>query len=43
LGAYFKFVMPPASFFLFLVGIVGLYLWSVQLAKVWFIKKYGYE
>jgi Mg2+-importing ATPase len=43
LGAYFKFVMPPASFFLFLIGIVALYLWSVQVAKVWFIKKYGYE
>jgi len=43
LGAYFKFVMPPASFFLFLIAIVGLYLWSVQAAKVWFIKKYGYE
>ncbi len=43
LGAYFKFVMPPASFFLFLIGIVGLYLWSVQAAKGWFIKKYGYE
>ena len=43
LGAYFKFVMPPATFFLFLVGIVGLYLWSVQSLKVWFIKKYGYE
>ena len=43
LGAYFKFVMPPASFFLFLILIVGLYLWSVQALKVWFIKKYGYE
>ncbi|MBF0512284.1 MAG: magnesium-translocating P-type ATPase, partial [Candidatus Omnitrophica bacterium] len=43
LGAYFKFVMPPASFFFFLILIVGLYLWSVQLAKGWFIKKYGYE
>jgi len=43
LGAYFKFIMPPASFFLFLIAIVGLYLWSVQAAKVWFIKKYGYE
>ena len=43
LGAYFKFVMPPASFFLFLIGIVGLYLWSVQVMKVWFIKKFGYE
>ncbi len=43
LGAYFKFIMPPASFFLFLILIVGFYLWSVQAAKVWFIKKYGYE
>jgi len=43
LGNYFKFVMPPATFFLFLILIVGLYLWSVQAAKVWFIKKYGYE
>ncbi len=43
LGAYFKFVMPPGAFFIFLVLIVGLYLWSVQAAKTWFIKKYGYE
>ncbi|MDE2009249.1 MAG: magnesium-translocating P-type ATPase [Candidatus Omnitrophica bacterium] len=43
LGAYFKFVMPPASFFLFLFGILALYLWLVQVTKVWFIKKYGYE
>jgi Mg2+-importing ATPase len=43
LGNYFKFVMPPASFFLFLILIVGFYLWSVQAMKVWFIKKYGYE
>jgi P-type Mg2+ transporter len=43
LGAYFKFVMPPGAFFLFLILIVGLYLWSVQAAKQWFIKKYGYE
>jgi len=43
LGAYFKFVMPPATFFLTLIAILALYLWSVQLLKVWFIKKYGYE
>lgn len=43
LGNYFKLVMPPAAFFLFLILIIGLYLWSVQAAKVWFIKKYGYE
>lgn len=43
LGNYFKFVMPPATFFLALIIILGLYLWSVQVMKVWFIKKYGYE
>jgi len=43
LGNYFKFVMPPPLFFLYLVLIVGLYLWSVQVLKAWFIKKYGYE
>jgi len=43
LGAYFKFVMPPGSFFLFLVLIVGIYLWSVQMLKTWFVRKYGYE
>ncbi|MDE2222051.1 MAG: magnesium-translocating P-type ATPase [Candidatus Omnitrophica bacterium] len=43
LGAYFKFVMPPASFFLFLLAILALYLWMVQVTKAWFIKKYGYE
>jgi len=43
LGAYFKFVMPPATFFLFLIAIVGVYLWSVQNLKTWFVKKYGYE
>jgi len=43
LGQYFKFVMPPATFFLALILIVIAYLYTVQLAKNWFIKKYGYE
>lgn len=43
LGAYFKFVLPPGTFFLFLIFIVGIYLWSVQVLKTWFVKKYGYE
>jgi len=43
LGAYFKFVMPPGSFFIFLLFIVGIYLLSVQTLKTWFVKKYGYE
>ncbi|MEI7998028.1 MAG: magnesium-translocating P-type ATPase [Candidatus Omnitrophota bacterium] len=43
LGAHFGFVMPPASFFLALLAILGLYLFTVQQVKNWFIKKYGYE
>ena len=43
LGTYFGFVMPPMLFFVALILIVGLYLWTVQAAKSWFIKKYGYE
>jgi Mg2+-importing ATPase len=40
---YFKFVIPSASFILILILIVTTYLLTVQLAKKWFIKKYGYE
>jgi Mg2+-importing ATPase len=43
LGRYFGFVAPPPSYFLALIIIVGAYLWSVQIVKNWFIKKYGYE
>jgi Mg2+-importing ATPase len=43
LGQYFKFVMPPAMYFVALFCIVALYLYTVQKVKVWFIKKYGYE
>ena len=43
LGSYFKFVMPPGTFYIFLILIVGSYLWSVQSLKTWFVKKYGYE
>ena len=43
LGASFKFVMPPATFFVALVLIVGAYLLAVQWMKNRFIRKYGYE
>ena len=43
LGKHFGFVMPPASYFIALIFIVGLYLFTVQIVKSWFIKKYGYE
>ncbi len=42
-GKYFKFVVPPLSFFAALIIIIGLYLLMVQKVKSWFIKKYGYE
>jgi Mg2+-importing ATPase len=43
LGQHFGFVTPPPMYFLALTAIVGAYLWSVQIVKTWFIKKYGYE
>ena len=43
IGAHFGFVMPPASFFIALAIILGLYCCTVQCVKNWFIKKYGYE
>lgn len=43
LGAHFRFVPPPATYFLALIGIVGAYLVTVQVVKTWFIKRYGYE
>ncbi len=42
-GGYFKFVMPPAMFFVALVIILAAYLVLMQFVKSWFIKKYGYE
>ena len=43
LAAPFGFVTPPASFFLVLAVLVASYLYLVQLAKVWFIRRFGYE
>lgn len=43
LGRYFGFVPPPALFFVALLMIVPAYLFTVQFAKKWFIRKYGYE
>jgi Mg2+-importing ATPase len=42
-GKYFGFVQPPPLYFVILIAIVGVYLFTVQLVKSWFIKKYGYE
>ena len=43
LGKYFGFVAPSLGYFLTLIIIVSLYLWSAQLLKIWFIRRYGYE
>jgi len=43
LAKYFKFVLPPAGYFLLLLFIILLYLLLAQKVKMWFIKKYGYE
>ncbi|MBP9855173.1 MAG: magnesium-translocating P-type ATPase [Candidatus Omnitrophica bacterium] len=43
LGQHFGFVIPPGTFFIALIIIVGAYLFVVQTVKNWFIKKYGYE
>jgi Mg2+-importing ATPase len=43
LGKYFGFVEPPLSYFIALVLIVPVYLFTVQAVKSWFIKRYGYE
>jgi Mg2+-importing ATPase len=43
LAAPFGFVAPPAAYFLVLAAIVGTYLALVQLIKVWFIRRFGYE
>jgi Mg2+-importing ATPase len=40
LGEVFKFVTPPAGFFVFLVGFVCAYLLLVEVVKKWFYKQY---
>lgn len=39
----FGFVRPPPLYFLALILIVAAYLILVQIAKTWFIRKYGYD
>lgn len=39
----FGFVVPPPSYFFALFLIVIAYLFSVQWAKKWFIKRFGYD
>lgn len=37
------FVPPPPIFFVYIFGIVVVYLIMVQFVKVWFVRKYGHE
>lgn len=39
LGVVFGFVRLPSTFYLILVGLVGLYLLLVEIAKRWFYRK----
>ena len=41
LGKLFQFVGLPPIFFLFLTGMVGLYLLLVEMAKKWFYSQYA--
>lgn len=43
LAKTFGFVKPPLFYFIILVGIIATYLFTVQMVKGWFVKKYGYE
>ena len=40
-GEYLGFVSLPASYFLWLIGILLCYCGLTQLVKVWYIKKFG--
>ena len=42
LGALFRFVKPPAAFFIVLAGLIVVYLVLVELVKNWFYKRYAY-
>ncbi len=39
----FGFVQPPLFYFAILLGIIAAYLFTVQMVKSWFVKKYGYQ
>lgn len=43
LGALFKFVEPPLTFFILLAGLIGTYLMLVEIIKKWFYRRYAYQ
>lgn len=42
LGRVFKFVRPPAPFFVFLAAILGAYIALTEVIKRWFYRRYEY-
>jgi len=43
LGKFFNFVPLPVNFLLILVLFIVIYLWLVELMKMWFYRRYGKE
>ncbi|MBO3842593.1 MAG: magnesium-translocating P-type ATPase [Candidatus Brockarchaeota archaeon] len=43
LGEIFRFVKPPATFFIALAAILGTYLALAEIIKSWFYRRYGYR
>jgi len=43
LGAIFRFVKPPPTFYIVLAAILGAYLALAEVIKSWFYKRYGYR
>jgi Mg2+-importing ATPase len=43
LGAVFRFVEPPLTFYAALAAILGSYLALTEIIKNWFYKRYGYR
>jgi len=42
LGELFGFVEPPFAFFIILTGLIGAYLFLVEIVKKWFFKRYSH-
>ncbi|MEM1582574.1 MAG: magnesium-translocating P-type ATPase [Candidatus Bathyarchaeia archaeon] len=43
LGEIFKFVRPPATFYIALAVILGAYITLAEIVKSWFYRRYGYR
>jgi len=43
LGEIFRFVKPPATFYIALAAILGAYVTLAEIVKSWFYRRYGYR